>query len=337
VKIKKSGLLATAVLTAGVIVLSGCSASGDGNEAGDEAVTIRVSHVESSTSVTHEALEAVAERVEERTDGSLILEIYPDGQLGTTTDTLQQSASGETVIGYTDSASLAALGAKNLDILSGPFLFENTDQAQTFHESEMFTELGDQLVEETGVRILALNYFLGTRNVLGKDAYPNPEDMAGVKLRTPPIEAWTRTFEAVDAVPTTVEYTEAYSALQQGVVDAAESDINSLIDQKWYETVTNLTMTHHMQLFLGFAIGEAGFQKLSQEHQDALLEEFSQGGIDSTQVNADKEEETKRFLEENGVTITEADLAAYRDATASFYDGYPEGFLDDVRAAAGMN
>lgn len=334
-KIKKSGLLATAALTAGALVLSGCSAD-TGDAAGAESVTIRVSHVESSTSVTHEALEAVAERVEERTDGGLILEIYPDGQLGTTTDTLQQSASGETVIGYTDSASLAALGAKNLDILSGPFLFENTDQAQTFHESEMFAELGEELVEETGVRILALNYFLGTRNVLGKDAYPNPEDLAGVKLRTPPIEAWTRTFEAVDAVPTTVEYTEAYSALQQGVVDAAESDINSLIDQKWYETVQNLTMTHHMQLFLGFAIGEAGFQKLSKEHQTVLLEEFSQGGIDSTKVNADKEEETKRFLEENGVTITEADLAAYRDATESFYDGYPEGFLAEVRAAAGL-
>jgi TRAP-type C4-dicarboxylate transport system substrate-binding protein len=333
---KKSTLLAAAALSASALVLGGCSATTTGPDAGPETITIRVSHVESSTSVTHVALEAVAQRVEERTDGGLILEIYPDGQLGTTTDTLQQSASGETVIGYTDSASLAALGAKNLDILSGPFLFESTEQAQTFHDSELFAELGDELIDEAGVRILGLNYFIGTRNILGKNAYPNPSDMVGVKLRTPPIETWTRTFELVGAVPTTVEYTEAYSALQQGVVDAAESDINSFLDQKWYETVKNLTMTHHFQLFLGFAIGEAGFQKLPADYQTILIEEFRQGGIDSTKASAEQEGATKKFLLENGVTITEADLGAYRSATAPFYDAYPEGFLAKVRAAAGL-
>lgn len=338
-KITTRAMTAIALVSAGALALAGCStASTGGGDDGDAAspVTIRVSHVESSTSVTHLTLEAVAERVEERTDGALVLEIYPDGQLGTTTDILEQSASGEMIIGYTDAASLAALGVKDLDILGGPFLFETTEQAQTFHESDTFAALSQQLVDDADVKILALNYFLGTRNILGSAGYPEPSDMQGVKLRTPPIETWTRTFEAVGAVPTTIEYTEAYSALQQGVVDAAESDINSFLDQKWYEAVKHLTLTAHFQLFLGFAMNAQAFDSLSAEQQSILLEEFSQGGIDSTSENASMESDTIAFLEEQGVTVHEANLKAYRDATASFYDDYPAGLLDDVRAAAGM-
>src|SRR5699024_6602948 len=118
------------VATTGILAL-GLSACSDGDsESSSDATTISVSHVESSSSITHLALEDVAERIEERTGGELVLDIYPDGQLGTSTDTLQQSAAGEPIIGYTDAAELAELAPdSNLDILSGPFLFEDTEDS----------------------------------------------------------------------------------------------------------------------------------------------------------------------------------------------------------------
>lgn len=337
-KVIKRKIVALSVAAVVGLSLAGCSTdSGDGAASSGDVTTVSVSHVESSSSITHKALEAVAERVKERSGGSLELEIYPDGQLGTSADTLQQSASGEPLIGYTDAAELSALApGSNLDILAGPFLFENTDQAQAFHESDAFAEMNDALAEEGGVRVLALNYFLGTRNILGKAAYPEPADLSGVKLRVPPIDSFTRTTELLGAVPTTVDYTETYSALQQGVVDAAENDINSMLDQKWGEAANQLTMTHHFQLFLGFAMGTAAFDALTAEQQEILLEEFARGGVDSTAENASIESDTLQALEDAGVTITEANLKAYREQTASYYDGYPEGLLESVRSAAGM-
>jgi len=337
-------MMKTRIAAASVAAILGLAAIGcsspnttEGGDAAAEVTTISVSHVESASSITHTTLEAVAERVAERSNGSLVLEIYPDGQLGTTADTLQQSASGEPLIGYTDAAELSALApSSNLDILAGPFLFETTEQAQTFHESDVFQEMSDALAEEGGVRVLALNYFLGTRNILGKSAYPEPADLAGVKLRVPPIDSFTRTAELLGAVPTTVDYTEVYSALQQGVVDAAENDINSMLDQQWGEAANQLTMTNHFQLFLGFAMGTAAFDALTPEQQKILLEEFARGGEDSTSENAGIESETLAALEASGVTITEANLKAYRDTTKSYYDTYPAGLLDSVRGAAGM-
>lgn len=341
--IKKKLLAMAGVALVGLAAV-GCSTdSGDkdatagGSEASGDVINIALSHVESSSSITHKTLEQVAERVAERTNGEVTLEIFPDGQLGTSADTLQQSASGEPIIGYTDAAELSSLAPDTyLDILSGPFLFENTDQAQMFHESDVFADMSKQLAEEAGVQILSLNYFLGTRNMLGTKAYPEPSDMQGVKLRVPPIETWTRTAELIGATPTTVDYTEVYSAMQQGVVDAAESDINSLLDQQWGEVAQELTMTNHFQLFLGFAIGADSFNSLTEEQQQILLEEFSQGGIDSTAENAAQESDTITALEEMGVTVNEANLNAYREITAPYYDSYPEGLLDSVRAAAGM-
>lgn len=336
---KKRILSVVAVAALGLTAVGCSSPNGDGGDGDATAnvTTISVSHVEAASSITHTTLEAVAERVAERSGGSLVLEIYPDGQLGTSADTLQQSASGEPIIGYTDAAELAALAPdSNLDILSGPFLFESTDQAQTFHESEVFTQMADQLAESGDVQILALNYFLGTRNILATGAYPEPSDLQGVKMRVPPIESWTRTFELLGATPTTVDYTEVYSALQQGVVDGAESDINSLLDQQWGEVAQDLTMTHHFQLFLGFAIGTAAFEALTDEQQQILVEEFAQGGIDSTAENASIETDTLAALKEQGVTVHEANLEAYRTTTLPYYDAYPDGFLEEVRAAAGM-
>ncbi len=332
------------MIAAGVAVLlglavTGCSAGDTGESGGAEGdvTTISISHVESASSITHTTLEAVAERVAERSNGTLQLEIFPDGQLGTSADTLQQSASGEPLIGYTDAAELSALApGSNLDVLAGPFLFETTEQAQTFHDSEVFQEMADTLADEGGIRILALNYFLGTRNILGKNAYPEPSDLAGVKLRVPPIDSFTRTTELLGAVPTTVDYTEVYSALQQGVVDAAENDINSMLDQQWGEAANQLTMTHHFQLFLGFAMGTAAFDALTAEQQEILLEEFARGGEESTAENASIESDTLAALEASGVTVTEANLKAYRDQTKSYYDGYPAGLLDSIRDAAGM-
>jgi TRAP-type C4-dicarboxylate transport system substrate-binding protein len=95
-------------------------------------------------------------------------------------------------------------------------------------------------------------------------------------------------------------------------------------------------MTHHFQLFLGFAMGAEAFNSLTDEQQQILLEEFAKGGVDSTAENESIEGDTLEALKEQGVTVTEANLAGYRDATLAYYDAYPEGFLDEVRAAAGM-
>ena len=170
-------------------LLVGCASTpADGNGDAAETVTIRVATVNPEGGVEVETLNEVAEAIEEKSGGTLKLEVYASGQLGSTSDVAEQAASGESIIGMMDAGTLSGLGNEDLSILGGPFLFENAEQAATFATSDVMQEMADKLATEGGVRILALNWLDGPRHIFGQEAYPEPDDLKGVKLRTPPIE-----------------------------------------------------------------------------------------------------------------------------------------------------
>jgi len=326
------------IATAG-LVLSGCSGATTNDEknvgGGDKdskSITLRVSSVNPADSVDVMVLDEIAENVEKKSDGALKLEIYPMGQIGSTSDTAQQAASGEDIITFIDAGTASSLGNPDMSILGGPFLFQNAEQAGKFAKSDVFQEMADDLAEEGNLRILALNWLDGPRHLWGKNAYPEPTDLQNVKLRTPPIETWDRTFKPLGAITTTIENTEAYSALEQGVVEAAEGPINGTYALKWHEVAPELTLSGHFRTFLGFGIGEKTFQKLSPELQKLLVDEFQAGGDLATKRFAQAEDETLDKMKEDGVTVHEANLEAYQDATAGFYDEYGD-LLQKVRDA----
>ncbi|MDI2099197.1 TRAP transporter substrate-binding protein DctP [Ruicaihuangia caeni] len=336
-KLKSRALTAVVGLAAAGLVVSGCSTAsndaGNGDDAPAETITIRVSSVNPADSIYGKTIDEVAASVNEKSDGALKLEVFHAGQIGTTSDTAQQAASGEDIITFIDAGTASSLGNPDMAILGGPFLFENNDQALKFAQSDVFKEMTETLAEEGNLRVLALNWLDGPRHMWGKNAYPEPTDLEGVKVRTPPIETWDRTFKPLGAVTTTIENTEAYSALEQGVVEAAEGPVNGTVAQKWHEVAPQLTLTAHFRTFLGYAIGEATWKKLTPELQELLIDEFTAGGEVATERFAEAEKETlDRITSEEGVTVHEANLAAYQKATAGFYDSYGD-LLDRVREA----
>lgn len=343
--IKKFATIATAGVLA--LGLAACSSgngspgtSGDNGDSGDtssETFTMRVSSTLSSSSDAHAKMEELADRLEEESDGRLMLEIYPDAQIGTTTESVQAIANGENVIAYTDSATLASLvegDGKYLDILSGPFLFESTEEGLRFHEGEVYAEFVDALEEETEIKVLALNWLEGQRNMMGNKAYPEPEDMQNERVRVPPIETWTRTFDLIGAVPTTVEYSEVYSALEQGVVAATENGIPATLTSRYHEAVSELTLTRHFMPFYGFVMNQDVLAAMPEDVQEMLVNGFITSGEEFALANDELEAEALAELESHGVTVHEANIQAYKDITAPFYDVYPEGLVDRIRESA---
>ncbi|MBM7826027.1 TRAP transporter substrate-binding protein DctP [Microbacterium aurum] len=334
-------LLRTAVVaTAAALLLAGCSANGAGN--GDNAgsggaadpMTIKLSYVNPPTSIDGQILEEVAAAVEERTDGEIVIELYPSGQIGTTGDTAQQAANGEDIIAYMDASIIAQLGAEDFGILGGPFLFANADEANTFLESEVFAEMAEEAASDLGIRILAFNWLDGPRHIWAKKPAPQPSDLEGLRFRTPPVDVWTETFSLLGAVPTEIANTETYSALEQGVVDAAEGPINGTYALGWHEVANVATLTEHFRTLIGFGTSEVLWQRLTDEQRAILEEEFIAGGVEAQKRYAAAIDETMAKMEsESGVTFVEADIEAYQEATRPFYDKYGD-LLDRVRDAA---
>lgn len=300
-------------------------------------VEIRVSHVLPTTNPGHPRVEALCASITERTGGRLNFVVFPGGQIGTTTETVEQASQGEPVISYTDTGTLARFGVPELSVLGGPFLIEDIEEGFRLHDSELVAGWFDRLARTGGIRGLALNWFGGARHIIGRDAYPEPENLRGVRVRVPPIDTWRRTFDPTGAISTTVEYAEVYSALSQGVVEAAEAPIMSFTSTLWYEVVKQVTLTAHFNPFLGWVISEAAWADMSPEEQAIVKEEFVTGGVAySRGIDADIDN-AMAYLASQGVSFTQANTAAYREATSSFYDAYPEwpaGLVDQVRTAA---
>lgn len=318
---------------------SGEAATEDPAEESPE-VTLQVAYNVPETTVTGQVVQQVADRVSERTDGGLTLEIFPASQLGAVQDTLEQAASGSNIISNGEPSIFSSYGVPDMAVLTGPFLLDDPAQWRPLTDSDLVQGWIDQIAEESGLRILDMGWYVGERHIMGVDAYPTPADIEGVKIRIPPLVSWERTFEALDTAAVTVDFSEVYSALQQGVVEAVEAPLSTLLASNFQEVVDQITLTAHFRQFQGFAMSDEVFTSLPEEYQTILVEEFRTGGDEATQQEIDSQSTARADLEEAGVTFTDADTEAYREATAPFYDSFPEwseGLLDEVRAILNAN
>lgn len=297
-------------------------------------VTLRIASVNPPTALSVQIAEQVAARVTERTEGRLAFQVFPSAQLGTTTDSLEMASQGQPVITFTSASFMAQFGVPELAAVEGPFVVENATEGENLAFSDLMTGYYDSLAEASGIRVLALNWFDGARHMIGSEAYPEPSALEGVRMRVPPVETWLNTFEPLGVIATTVEAAETYSALSQGLVTAAEAPITGLRASRWYEVAQEITLTGHFNLFLGWVTSDAVMQSLSPEDYAILVEEFRRGGQELTQQSIEQESAIRAEFEAAGVTFHDADLPAYREATQAFWANWPEGFYDQLRAAA---
>ena len=307
-----------------------------GADLGSEAY-FRISHQNSPTSPIHPKLEEIVASISEATGGKLRLEIFPSAQLGGPVQALEQASLGENIIFYTQTGNLATVGVPDYSVFNGPFLTPSLEAAERLASSALMDELAETLAERSDLRLLAINWFDSPRVFLGQRGYPEPSDLAGVKLRSPEAPAYMRTFELLDTLPLALPFSELYLALQQGVVEAVEGGLDGMADANLMEVATTVTNTEHFRLFYGFAMNEGLFKGLPESCQQLLVSEFETKGseysLGMNEITAARE----AALREAGIVFVDANQDAYREATAEFYTLFPEwseGLYD--RAVAAM-
>ncbi|WOC15270.1 TRAP transporter substrate-binding protein DctP [Pseudochrobactrum sp. MP213Fo] len=325
----KNAVTGISVFAAGILVATGAAHA--------EAVKLRIASVNPATTESVVMAGKVAERIKTRTDGRIVFQMFPSGQLGTTGDTIEQASQGQPVIGFVSASAMANFGVPEFSILEGPFMTENNEEAERLANSPLMQGFYDRLAENAGIRVLSINWFDGARHMIGDKGYPEPSDLKGVLMRVPPVDTWIKTFDPLGVVATSVEAGEVYSALSQGVVTAAEAPLTGLRASRWYEPAKHITLSGHFNLFTGWVMSEKVFAALSEEDQAIMLEEFRKGGQELTKLSEDLGDGIRKEFEAAGVTFHDANIAAYREATAGFYTNFSdwsEELHQKMRAAA---
>ena len=208
--------------------------------------------------------------VVEKTGGTLDINLYNDNSYGDDRVATESVILGEIDMVNTPTSPIANM-MPNLYLYDAPFLFDDSDQAFKWFDSETGQKV-NSVVQTKGLKLLAVwqNGFRHYTN--NKVAVKLPKDIANQKLRTMENEIQLAMWKNWGANPTPMAFTEVLSALQQGTIDAQENPLALIDSNHFYEAQKYISLTGHVYGPHFVMINQEKFDSLSEDHQKALLE-----------------------------------------------------------------
>ena len=310
-----------------------------------EPITLQIGFENSMSEPIGKGLAKWQELVAEKGDGSIVIELFPDSQLGNKTDLIDQMLLGEPVMTLADGAFFADYGVPDMGIVFGPFLFENWDQCWTLIESDWWNEQCAQL-EALGLKMVAANWAYGARHTLTTKQVKTPADLAGLQIRVPTNQIQTKGFEYLGATPVGMSLGDVYTALQQGTIDGGENPLSTLYGRKHHEVAKYLCLDGHVLNFTNWVCSADWFNSLSAEHQELLLSTGKEAGVYNNTLQSEADAYYMDLMVKEGVTVyepTAEDIKAFQDAALGFYSdkdvtaNWTPDLYNIVKAAMGAN
>src|SRR5690625_5193754 len=233
----KSRLLMRVVATASLLALRALSSA-------QAQTKIRLGHVGEPGSLMDATANEFTKRANEKLGDDAVVEAYGSSQLGNDTEMLRKLKLG------TIDMALPSTVMSSVDpafaLFELPFLMDDRDHVTRFHEDEFLTDTLKEVADGHGYKLLAF-WENGFRNITNnKRPIVKPEDLKGIKLRTPNGEWRVRMFKLYGANPTPMPYSETFVGLQTGAVDGQENPLAQIYPAHFYEVQKYLSMSNHV-------------------------------------------------------------------------------------------
>ncbi|MEM1387623.1 MAG: TRAP transporter substrate-binding protein DctP [Pseudomonadota bacterium] len=254
---------------------------------------------------------------------------------------LEAIASGDLEMSIASAQELAQYFPE-FSIFATGYVHQDADHQVAVFNDPLMDPFKAKVEEELGVKLLSVMY-LGRRHVNLRQCQDElnvqtPEDLAGVNLRMPGTDAWQFLGKALGANPTPMAFTEVYTALQTGSVDGQDNPLPTVVDAKFYEVTCQIALTSHLVDLNYVAFSKAVWDNLTPDQQAAVQAAADAAAESGRLKQLEKEESLASFLTENGLTIYEPDLKAFREHVQAQYVGsefaasWPEGVLEKINA-----
>ncbi len=273
-------------------------------------ITMRFAHFGDENHPSNIAAKQFAARVEQRTNGAIKIAIFPNNQLGGPPEQAQQIKLGTIDMGLPTQGQLdkfdRVFGAMEL-----PFIFSGPQDAFPVLDGPWFDWVSP-IAEKLGF-VLLRNWDYGFRNLTNSLRPVNtPEDVKGMKIRTPPELQIQVSMEAIGATVQAIAFPELYLALSQKVVDGEENPIAVIYFNKYNEVQKHLALTKHIYNNMIHTVGVNSWKKLTPEQQTIFREESRDAGELMRKLVAEGEVEQIDKLQKAGMQVTRPDLAPFR-------------------------
>lgn len=263
--------------------------------------------------VTHpqvQMVDRIAKEVKEKTSGRVDIQSFPAGQLGSGKDMMESVASGALTM-TTDGA--AALGSflPQLSVVEAPYLWRDPAHMAKVAKAPVFIQMNEELIKKRGMRMAAVTYYGKRHLTTGSKAVKSAADVAGLKLRVPPVDTFRAMVEAWGAKATPVNFNELYLALSQGAVDGQENPLPTIHSAKLQEVQKHLILTGHIITPRLIVINEDFWKGLKAADRTIVEAAIANGVAWQDAELASQEGSLVATLKAAGMTVTEPDLESF--------------------------
>ena len=287
--------------------------------------TLKLGHLANEDNTWHKAAVRFGEELETLTDGRIAVEVYPNESLGKEMDlingmqlgTADMTISGESLQNWAPMAALLAI----------PYGYSSLEHMDEVASGEIGDEIEQQIIDEAGVRPIA--YFArGARNLTSNRPVRSPDELDSLKMRVPNVPLFVDTWKALGAQPTPMAFSEVFTSLQNGTIDAQENPLALIKSANFDEVQSHVNLTEHVRSWIYLVISELTWNELSDEDKDAVMQAAEAAQAYERELFTEDETNLRTELEELGMTFVDVDNAAF---AADAKDAVLGNVSDEIR------
>lgn len=327
--LKKTALLVALVTAAALIAAP---------EASAQALKLRLSVESTPGASTQHMLAQFRDFLKQELGDGVDIEFFDSGTLGDEIVHMQQVRTGQ--LDVIPIGSDAVQLDSKFAVFDIPFLFSNRDEVVAVLDGEIGEQLDKSFQEKAGLKVIGFGE-IGFRHI-SNNVRPVrvPDDLKGLKLRTPGSKTRVLSFEMLGASPISMNIGEVYLALQQGVIDGQENPLSNIRKWSWFEVQKYISMSNHVYTPITLVMNLKRYDSLTDEQRSAVLRAGAKAAVASRQYGADNDAKLLdeiKTLSKGQVEFNDIDSAAFKAATKPIAKEIAkiagEDFTDAVMAA----
>ncbi len=261
--------------------------------------TLKLAHYYAESHPQHIALQDFAKEVKETSNGKINIKIFPNAQLGTEEQMINGVRNGTIEI-VLIGALVQSLDPK-LGFTETPFLMRDYEHAKAVLDSDLGREIA-LVFEDFGMKHLAYSVS-GFRVISSNKPVNAPEDYKGLRMRVPNVQTFVEMANLLGVNGQTMAFTEVFTALEQGVVDAQENPMGLIKAQGFYEVQKYIIETNHMFTNLNLVMNQKAFHKLSDEQKEVIKTAAENYNEVSWKMTVEDNEKTRQYFIDKGLEV----------------------------------
>ena len=248
------------------------------------------------------------EILEQRSDGRIKIEVYPSEQLAKEIESIRLIQAE--VIEMTVTASLLSNWIEIAAFCEMPYLLKDTLEKQLLINGPLGQKIKQEILEKTGLRPIAV-FERGPRQLTTNRPIRHPDDLKGLILRVPSVPSFVTAWSAMGAKPTPMAFSEVFTGLQQGTIEAQENPFEEVLSAGFPEVQDYINITEHVMSWSYPVVGEKQFQQLPPDLQELFLQAALEMQDYERRLFLQNEEKVIQELKSRGMEFIEVDKDAF--------------------------